>query len=700
MPTVTLNKLAAMTLLLVTGFFVVLALNPHLVRLNLLRVVEITDIAALQGSPQSLAGNFRQEDPAILAGFVSPVAVPEPGSAPASGRAMVLFRNLVEAIARSPEKNRCWNPESPERIAAAVESARCRGFCADYAILLATLAQKAGLPARQVVMEGTDGLGRSVHVVAEFWLEDLQKWVMFDPTYFAVVTDQAGVYLSARELREALLGGHTPDLRVLQVIPGGQLADTPLLRFYRRRIGDMQYSTGIRLVTDHAESPLRRLVSVGEALMAPLGPTPMMIPRSVGRLFFTRTRYRVVDAWNPGSYGGEGWFLAFRIIAFLALASIVVLLFNRTWRPRAGRDAGGLRGNGHIPAPPPARGQKTGAARRLLLPVIALVAGLLAALLLVEGTVRIFVDTAVQPRYVIDPGYGVRANQPDVATRHYVPGDYSVAIHTNSAGMRGRRDYPLERIPGKRRTLILGDSFAFGYGVEDDQVVSAVLEELLNARQAGGAEVLNLAVSGFGQAEELVTWRARGSQYRPDAVVVFYFNNDIGNNAVSELFTLGPDNALVRTGKEYLPGSKLQERLFRIAPIRWLFEHSEAWNLIRNRLSSLVQRSQLRGQGLAQYDDATPGAVALTRALLTELVGEIRSAGARPVVVVIPDGRTMESNFPLTADEVAALGAGLVDAREFVTRGDYYKQDSHWRPDAHRRAAARLVPLVESPPGS
>jgi len=353
-------------------------------------------------------------------------------------------------------------------------------------------------------------------------------------------------------------------------------------------------------------------------------------------------------------------------------------------RPRAGTYTG------------PVMTNSSGRARSVLFALITTLAGLAIALLLTELLVRIVFDEPVQPRYVIDPGYGVRANQPNVRTRHYVPGDYDVQISTNSAGMRGQREYPLDRIPGRRRVLMLGDSFTFGYGVNDDEVVSAVLEDLLNARAPGSAEVINLAVSGFGQSEELVTWESRAKAYRPDTVVLFYFDNDIGNNAVSGLYRVGADGELVRTGASFLPGSKLQERMFAFAPTRWLFEHSEAWNLIRNRLSSVVQKQLMKAQGLEQYDEATPEAAALTRALIGGLAAEIRAAGAQPVFVIIPNGRTMSSNLPMSADELVALGMVVVDARDFVTREDYYRRDNHWRPGAHRRLAERLVPLVES----
>lgn len=330
--------------------------------------------------------------------------------------------------------------------------------------------------------------------------------------------------------------------------------------------------------------------------------------------------------------------------------------------------------------------------------VLATLIGLAVALLLLEGLVRLFFDEPVQPRFVVDGGYGVRANKAHVDTRHYVPGDYDVRITTNASGMRGQEDYPVERVPGKRRILLLGDSFPFGYGVEDNQAVSAVLEELLNAHAPGGYEVLNLAVAGFGQAEELVTWQARGRTYQPDVVVLFYFENDIGNNAVSKLYRINADGHLERTGADFLPGTNLQDSMLSIAPLRWLFEHSEAWNMIRNRLSSIVQKRLMKQQGLEGYDDASPEALALTRALLAELVGQIRQTGAQVVFVVIPNKRGMQSGFPLTPQEVAALGARLVDGRDYLSPDDYYKRDNHWKPSGHRKTAEQLADVVRAGP--
>lgn len=339
--------------------------------------------------------------------------------------------------------------------------------------------------------------------------------------------------------------------------------------------------------------------------------------------------------------------------------------------------------------------------RHVLLGALSLVFGAGLALLLAEGLVRLLFDEPVQPRFFVDSGYGVRGVQAGIDTRHYVPGEYDVRVRTNSAGMRGVREYTLDPQPGVHRVLMLGDSFVFGFGVEDDEVVSAVLEDRLNAASAPGQrfEVINLAVSGFGQAEELVTLRARGLRYRPQTVVLFYFDNDIGNNAVARLFEPIGEEGVRPTGNVYLPGVKTQEWLYAIAPVRWLFEHSQAWNLIRNRLSSLVQASLLRQEGLREFDDLDPESVALTRALLRELVKEAAAAGARSIVVIIPH-RKNRSNFPMTAQEVAAMGAQLMDGREFLTPQDFYRRDGHWRAAGHRKVAERLAALILSAPAT
>jgi len=329
---------------------------------------------------------------------------------------------------------------------------------------------------------------------------------------------------------------------------------------------------------------------------------------------------------------------------------------------------------------------------------ISMIIGLAIAGLLTEGLARIFFDERILPRYVVDSGYGVRGTQANITTRHYVPGEYSVTVSTNSAGLRSTAEYSIAKPNGVKRVLMLGDSFVFGYGVENDEVVSAVLEDMLNLDTASDEtfEVINLGVAGFGQAEELVTYREIGRAYEADVTIIFYYENDIGNNAVAALFELTDDGTVSRTTSNYLPAVKSREFLYSIAPIRWLFEYSVAWNVIRNRLSYLVQQSKLKKQGLTNVHDSNSHAIELTLALLGQFITEINADGSKAVVVVIPSQKNMSTNFPLERHEIEELGANLIDGRDYLVADDYWPIDSHWKSTGHRKTAEQLLLLLHS----
>lgn len=99
-------------------------------------------------------------------------------------------------------------------------------------------------------------------------------------------------------------------------------------------------------------------------------------------------------------------------------------------------------------------------------------------------------------------------------------------VNSNSKGVRGLKEYPYERT-GKLRILTIGDSFTFGECVADSQTFPAVLETLLDS-----AEVINLAVHGYGNDQELIALMTEGVKYNPDIVVLGFVNDDVNRNKV------------------------------------------------------------------------------------------------------------------------------------------------------------------------
>jgi lysophospholipase L1-like esterase len=114
----------------------------------------------------------------------------------------------------------------------------------------------------------------------------------------------------------------------------------------------------------------------------------------------------------------------------------------------------------------------------------------------------------------LTPGGAARVQSPGCA--------YDVAL--NSCGYRDRERPP--RAAGVRRIVFLGDSYGFGWGVAQDECVSALLERDPRV----GAEVVNLCVPGYGTDQELWTFERDGERLAPDLVLLEFCANDVAGN--------------------------------------------------------------------------------------------------------------------------------------------------------------------------
>lgn len=123
----------------------------------------------------------------------------------------------------------------------------------------------------------------------------------------------------------------------------------------------------------------------------------------------------------------------------------------------------------------------------------------------------------------------------------------------NSKGLRGR-EYPYEKPPGVKRILILGDSFAWGYAVADDEVFTEQLETLLKGR-ARKWEVINTGVSGWSTDQQYLHLREEGLKYSPDIVLLAFCSaNDIKGCMSSRIYAL--NKPLLNAGPETFGGDR------------------------------------------------------------------------------------------------------------------------------------------------
>lgn len=111
--------------------------------------------------------------------------------------------------------------------------------------------------------------------------------------------------------------------------------------------------------------------------------------------------------------------------------------------------------------------------------------------------------------------------------RHY---DFDAAYSTNGYGFRGPFPEAQEGTTSAGLYVVLGDSFTFGLGVNDEETFVS----RLNQGAQGDRRYLNLGVVGFSTDQECLLLEERAIMFRPGVVVVVvYLANDLLDNTLA-----------------------------------------------------------------------------------------------------------------------------------------------------------------------
>jgi hypothetical protein len=267
--------------------------------------------------------------------------------------------------------------------------------------------------------------------------------------------------------------------------------------------------------------------------------------------------------------------------------------------------------------------------------------------------------------------------------------DFAVDVEISSQGFRDR-EYSVERVVGRKRMLVLGDSFAWGFGVERHEVLWEILEE-----RHPDWEIINTAVSGYGTDQQFLFLEHRGLRFEPDVVLLFFHPNDVDdNNAGSRYGYPKPRFVPTETGIELrnVPVPRLSGP-WRLR--RFLLQNSYLYYRLRlaRRLLETGAAPVPRRAGFAPAAAAASPAKSrpdfgVTRELLRRLHARIAARGARLVVVSTPSPPWLREALARTFEPLDVPYLALDEALRGRSRSEYkFANDPHWNALGQRIAA-------------
>lgn len=343
---------------------------------------------------------------------------------------------------------------------------------------------------------------------------------------------------------------------------------------------------------------------------------------------------------------------------------------------------------------------------------LALVAGgLLVGGLLAEGALRLAAPQPTGASPAIPHPTLIARMAPGRQGTISLPGLYRYRYAHDD---EGRRITPHSAETGAAGTvLLLGDSFAYGMGVDDDETLANVLAWRLGQRGTP-ARVVNAAAIGKGPAYALRMLETVGRDWRGDAVVYAFYPNDFANLR-HELYARLDDGRLIDPGGD-APTVRQRARIANLPGAQWVGERSHLAGLLR---VAALATFGTNGPGPEAIDlDTTrtptayhvPQTLPLARAVLAALDSTVQARGGRLITLYVPSAAEVAA-FRRTgapsADEAAfdgvrrSLGLDGVSATPALASSGapiatLYYPEIHWRAPAHALGAQGLLDPVQA----
>ena len=278
--------------------------------------------------------------------------------------------------------------------------------------------------------------------------------------------------------------------------------------------------------------------------------------------------------------------------------------------------------------------------------------------------------------------------------------DFDVLVKHNDLGFR-KRESSVQPVPNSPVLAVFGDSFTWGWGVDNGKVFTDVMQTQLGS----GIDVRNFGVNAYGTVQEQLLLKKRISEgLHPRYVLVMVYNNDFYDNIDSDPTK---PSALVKgtevTLQNYPVPKPATSEFIELCNKSYLFStvaFVANFHQAKKHVTALQQATIEKGKTMAQAPH-----LAMSFALgQMKQVCEQNSASL--FVVYVPAFKELKLENPSEARrelqgqckdhnlELVDLTPVFQKASTDATHSWYYLHDEHWTADGQALAGTTLSEFI------
>lgn len=256
---------------------------------------------------------------------------------------------------------------------------------------------------------------------------------------------------------------------------------------------------------------------------------------------------------------------------------------------------------------------------------------------------------------------------------------FKTFVRINSEGLRD--SHLEEQMAYSKKVLILGDSFAFGLGVEGKKIFPYLLQKKMNAHDIG---VINAAQSGYSVEQECLFGITLQKKYSPVLIILALFaENDVRGDFFKEY-----KNVEVKYGTLLK-----KDRVFK-NPISDFFRtHSYLWILIESGINRRKKNEKFTWFK-SKANKSTESVLKPTLKSLSRMNQYCKTNNALFSVMMIPPKRGRTVFDERIKKFLMSENIPFLNITSLKKRVHYLKKDGHWNDKGHKKSSDMLYNFI------